>query len=199
MTIQEIHEEKNQLEDVSEGSSDRETDIALTGFSPVPSDTSMGKDSSDNKKVQDKQMEGSPRKPFERMHGSSIWPGPQSPSPFEPARSVSGAHSPASASSACPRGFRPPPMSVPMRTSLRAEGLRPRGSCLAVPVTIRTAVPVCSSRVPSAHFMAPAVHVRTVVPVCSAPPARPPDSAHKSSQDSEGSKGVSSEFAKLQI
>lgn len=234
VTIKEIHEGKSQLEDkdwstapktinlqpdasqVPEGSSDRETDIALTGFNLVPSesDTSMGKDSCENKKAQDKQMEGSPRMPFEWVPGSSIWPRPpspcrtQSPNPFEPSRSMSGAHPPASASSARARGFRPLHMSAPMRSGLRAEGLRHRGSSLAAPVTIRTAVPVCSarpgpvnqnSRVPSAHFMAPAVHVRTVVPVCSAPPVRAPDSAQKSGQDPEGSKGVSSEFAKLQI
>ena len=230
VTIQEINEEKNQLEEkdwlcgsnpdttakpttpktinrqsdaspASEVCSDRETDIALTRFNPVPSgsDAPIAKDSCGSTKIQEKQVDGSPRKPFEWVPGSSIWPRPtspcraQNPHPSEPARSGPGVHHhPTTAVSARSRGFRPPQMSVPVRS-----GFRPRSSSMAAPVTIRTAIPVCSARPSTVNYMAPAVHVRTVVPVCSAP-VRAPDSTQKSGQDTEGSRvGVSSEFVKL--
>ena len=238
VTIQEINEEKNQLKEkdwlgggnpdaaakpttprtsnLQSDASDRESDVAFTGLSAVTSgsDASIANDSCERTKIQEKQMDGWPRKPFEWVPGSSIWPRPtspchpQNPHPSEPPRSMPGVGHPTSAGSARSRGFRPPHMSVHMRSGFSAEGLRPRSSSMAAPVTIRTTIAVCSARpstvnqkprMPPVNYMAPAVHVRTVVPVCSAPPVRAQDSTQKSGQGAEGSRGVSSEFAKLQI
>ncbi|KAL5983911.1 hypothetical protein ACLOJK_018009 [Asimina triloba] len=89
--------------------------------------------------------------------------------------------------------------------SRAARGLRP--SSMAAPVTVRTAVPVCSARprneglnntsIAPASFMAPAVQVRSVIPVCAAPPTRTvPDTSH---QDPIDVSVASSELGKLQI
>ncbi|XXG79309.1 hypothetical protein AAC387_Pa09g0410 [Persea americana] len=85
---------------------------------------------------------------------------------------------------------------------------RPRPSSLAAPVTIRTAVPVCSSTPravtarQSANLMAPAVQVRSVIPVCSSPSTRNiPDSGNEAvkAQKSDVTSVENLELGNLQI
>ncbi|XP_010941798.1 double-stranded RNA-binding protein 2 [Elaeis guineensis] len=212
--------EQNSSHGSTEVSPERETNNA-PGFKPVMHTSNA---SVDRIKIQECQrVERSQKKPFEWVHGVSIWPGPSTPNhppnlqqdinSFNPIQSVRGVHHPSSSSSSLPRGFSRPmaattTTAVPIHSSgPKAEAFRPRVPSLAAPVTIRTAVPVFSARPGAvnpttrarASLMAPAVCVRSVVPVCSAPPSRTPDSSQIGSQEPEGISAVNSEFGKLQI
>uniref|UniRef100_A0A1D1Y4Z2 Double-stranded RNA-binding protein 2 n=1 Tax=Anthurium amnicola TaxID=1678845 RepID=A0A1D1Y4Z2_9ARAE len=101
-----------------------------------------------------------------------------------------------------------PVISRAHRAVMRAESSGPIRPHFAAPVTIRTAVPVCSARprqvnhnlgMPSVNSMAPAILIRPAAPACSASPLRMPDPHSTSGQEPDGTLPTTEDFGKLQI
>ncbi|XP_058082581.1 double-stranded RNA-binding protein 2-like [Magnolia sinica] len=208
--IQEPHEDKqkNGGPGISNMSSDREANLGHPGFKPVSSGSGppASHKPADPKNLQEIQPEEVRTEPFEWTRGVSMhsqretgfMPGAPTPSHIQYQL-----QNPRVLYSS--RANQRPHHQLNPGYSRAAKVLRP--SSLAAPVTIRTAIPVCSARpraeglnntvMPPVNFMAPAVQVRSVIPVCSAPPTRSiPDTSR---QDSEDISAANSELGKLRI
>lgn len=188
------------------------TDFTLTRSVPAHSgsEPSISQGSGVGKKILDSQPgEGSQRKQSEPPPGGSIWPRPSPRShaplmrPRPPVRPQLGGYCPPSP--CLPTGYMPAPFTTEREFSVRPSGysggFRLRVPSMIAPVTIRTAVPVCSASPGTVNpgtraFVAPAVHVRSVIPVCSAPSGRMPDAAQI---DGQQVASLDLEFDKVKI
>ncbi|KAJ8506846.1 hypothetical protein OPV22_007732 [Ensete ventricosum] len=211
-TVQKPHEDQEKECSLggAEAHLEEEANSDCHGFKSVASAScpTMVQDPAGRTKIQErKTAERSQGESYGWLPRASVWPGPSPPnhsllydlnSNSSPTQFSHGSPN----SSSLDRKFRPcaVPASVrPISSALlHPSGIRDEAfrrqvpSPAAAPVTIRTAIPVCSARagavnpytlVSSSSFVAPPVNVRSVVPVCSAPPVRKPEQNQKSIDD----------------
>ncbi|XP_072976365.1 double-stranded RNA-binding protein 2-like [Typha angustifolia] len=204
---------KNDSGASTEDSPETETKRAPSGFKQASCSPSIIQEKASVKIHQEsqQQMEGKQRKQLEELPGSSFrsrssnhWRPLLSQQNFDLNQSIHVNNPPPANSASLLRGCRPLHIGS---SGSRTDVLKPRAPSLAAPVTIRTAIPVCSARpgavnitgAAPAYFTAPAVRMRSVVPVCSAPPERKPDSSQVVSQEIEGTGVLNSKLNELQI
>lgn len=198
---------------------DKETNIRHSKSGSSDSSPSTLYNGGDSKDIREVPIEGNRMEQFDWVRGRSMHDGKEAgfvartPVPSNVPFQSQNPHVLYS-SRANPTHYHPPSLN----SSMTIRGFRSRTSSLAAPVTIRSAVPVCSARPASVNSrpspdnrVAPAVQIRSVIPVCSAPPPPPPrnlpdsrnegllSSAEVKTQDPEDIAAVNSELGKLRI